>query len=154
MKRITPEQANNYVSKSDDLLGLEVKFFTLTPDEQDPRWDNVVYYTGRKKNIYKNQKGEGDSWVYILTNPSMPELLKIGSTKNLPDIRAKQVSRGTGVPLEFIVKFAFKCFNSEGLEREVHKNLKSQRVNTRKEFFKLTVEEAQKIIERIGQKYL
>jgi hypothetical protein len=154
MKQITPEEAKNYLPKNEDLMGLESEFYTRTPDPLDPEWELVTYYTSRKLDIYKNREGDGDSWVYILSNPSMPGLLKIGSTTKAPDKRAKQVSRGTGVPLEFELEYMFKCFNSAGLEYEIHKELKSQRVNKQKEFFKMDLESAKKTIEEIGRKYV
>ena len=42
-------------------------------------------------------KGNGDQWVYVLSNPSSPGLLKIGYTKKQPEERAKQISSATGV---------------------------------------------------------
>ena len=154
MKRITQKQAKNLVPCEDDLTNSERAFFTLTKDPLDPEWENVTYYTARKENIYENRDGEGDSWVYILTNPSMPNLVKIGHTKKEPDIRAKQVSRGTGVPTNFRVEFAFRCFNAESLEREIHKYLKPYRVNNNKEFFQIAIKEAENTIELLGQRYL
>ena len=84
----------------------------------------------------------------------MPNLVKIGHTKKEPDIRAKQVSRGTGVPTNFRVEFAFRCFNAESLEREIHKYLKPYRVNNNKEFFQMSLKEAENTIELLGQRYL
>jgi hypothetical protein len=154
MKRITPEQAKLYVPCDEDLTNSEKSFFTLTQDPTDEKWEIITYYTARKENIYENRDGEGDSWVYILKNASMPNLIKIGYTKKEPDIRAKQVSRGTGVPTNFSVEFAFKCFNAESLEREIHKYLKPFRVNNNKEFFQISIEEAESTIELLGQRYL
>lgn len=154
MKRITEEQAKLYVPYSDDLTNAEQEYFTLIPDPKEPEWELVTYYTSRKIDIYSNREGEGDSWVYLLSNPSFPHLVKIGSTSKAPEERAKQVSRGTGVPTKFEVEYAFKCFNAEALERELHKYLKYSRTGNDREFFQLNLDEAIKAIDILGKRYL
>jgi hypothetical protein len=37
-------------------------------------------------------------YIYVLTNPNMPGLVKIGYTQRLPRERANDLSRATGVP--------------------------------------------------------
>ena len=92
--------------------------------------------------------------MYILTNPAIPDLVKIGYTSNDPYTRANQVSRGTGVPVEYEVAWAYKCYKGERIEKEVHKYFKKQRLNPTREFFKVTLEEAKQAIEQIGKKYV
>lgn len=154
MKRITEEQAKMYVPYQDDLTNAEKEFFTLTQNPIDPEWEDVKYYTSRKGDIYGNREGEGDSWVYVLSNVSMPNLIKIGSTTKAPEERAKQISRGTGVPTNFDVEFAFRCFNAEALERELHKFFKSSRTSNDREFFHLSSEEATQAINLLGKRYI
>lgn len=154
MKRISESEAHNYIPVSEDFTGSNPVFFTLTPDEEDPEWDIITYYTARRKNLYNNREGDGDSWIYVLTNKTMPNLVKIGFTDKTPDKRAKQISRATGVPLEFNVEYAFKCFNSHALEIELHRYLKDYRLNNDREFFQITVDEAKDAIMLLGQRYL
>ena len=154
MKRITIEEAKNKIKYDEDLTNAQIDYFTLTPDPSDPRWEIVIYYTSREEDIYKNRGGEGDSWVYVLSNPSMPNLLKIGSTSKEPDERAKQISRGTGVPTPFKVEYAFRCFNAEQLERELHKHFKYARTSNQKEFFQITLESIVGGVELLGKRYL
>jgi len=159
LTRISKSEAKNFIPLKEDFTDNPPKYFTLTPSN-DPKypgsvgWEDVTYYTGRKVDLYANREGDGDSWVYILSNPSIPNQLKIGSTQKNPDIRAKQLSRGTGVPTEFRVEFAFKCFNAESCEKEIHKVLKDCRVNKDREFFLVSLQEAQDIVKKIGKKYL
>ncbi|MDA7616903.1 GIY-YIG nuclease family protein, partial [bacterium] len=77
----------------------------------------------------------------------------IGYTKNLPEERAKQISAATGVALPYKVEWAYKCFNGETVEREVHHKLKSKRANNSKEFFWIDLEEAKEVINLIGNKF-
>lgn len=155
MKRITIEKAKGLIPLRENYgnTGLEnAEFFTLTPSERGEGWEDVTYYTGKKYGLYADQ-GEGDQWVYILSNPTSPGLLKIGYTKKLPEERAKQISSATGVALPYKVEWAYQCFNGETVEREVHHKLKSQRVNNSKEFFQIGLEEAKEVINLIGNKY-
>jgi hypothetical protein len=153
MKRISEPEAHNYIPLSEDFTNAGASFFTLTPSENDPDTDIVTYYTARKRDLYKNRDGEGDSWIYVLSNETMPNLIKIGFTDKTPDKRAKQVSRSTGVPLSFKVEYAFKCFNAHALEIELHKYLKDYRINNDREFFQLSIEEAKNAITLLGQRY-
>ena len=160
LKNITPQEAKQYISLDEDYTnsGLEAAaFFTLTPstNEKYPAsegWEDVTYYTPRNKNMFV-ERGEGDQWVYILSNPTTPNLLKIGYTKLDPDIRAKQISNATGVALPYKVEWAFKCFNGEQLEGEVHNYLREYRVNNNREFFEVELSEAKKAVMKLGENY-
>lgn len=153
IKRIDESTAHTYISVEEDFTKSEPAFYTLTSNPTNPEWDDVTYYTARRKNLYENREGDGDSWIYVLTNRTMPNLVKIGFTEKTPDKRAEQVSRGTGVPVKFNVDYAFKCFNAHALEIELHKYLKGYRVNNDREFFQMSVEQAKEAILELGQRY-
>jgi hypothetical protein len=84
----------------------------------------------------------------------MPNLVKIGFTAKTPDKRAEQISRGTGVPVKFTVEYALKCFNGHALESEIHKSLHSYRVNNDREFFQISLDEAKRVIDSLGKRYI
>ena len=151
LKKLTPEEAKNYIPLTEDFTNQEPHYFTIIPGPDG--WSNVTYYTNRRVDQYKN-KGEGDSWVYVLSNASMPGALKIGYTRNHPIDRAKQLSSSTGVASPFVVEHAFQCFSAEGLECELHKFFEEYRVSNNREFFRVSLEEAKKAIENLGQRYL
>jgi len=155
MERITEQQAKQYIPLKEDYTGQGMDaavYFTITPSAKGDGWEDVTYYTARKKNIYSN-KGEGNQWVYVLSNPTTPGLLKIGYTTQTPDERAKQISNATGVALPYKVEWAFKCFDGEQLEGEVHRKLREYRVNNQREFFQINLEEAKKVIKLLGKNY-
>ena len=151
LKRLTPEEANNYIPLTEDLTNQEPSYFTIIPAPDG--WQNVTYYTNRRIDKYKN-RGEGDSWVYVMSNASMPGALKIGYTKNDPTTRAKQLSSSTGVASPFVVEHAFRCFNAEALENELHKFFDSYRISNNREFFRLSLDEVKKCVKNLGQRYL
>jgi hypothetical protein len=156
MKRITDKVAEGLIPLRENYgnTGIEnAAFFTITPSERGEGWEDVTYYTEKKYGIYADQ-GEGDQWVYVLSNPSLPkEYLKIGYTKLKPEERATQISSATGVPTPYKVEWAYKCFNGEMVERMTHEKLKAFRVNNRKEFFHISLEEAKDNIILIGNKF-
>lgn len=157
IKRITSEQAEQYISCEQDFTAKDnenARFFTLTPSPEGDGWEDVTYFTARKLNIYSGLNKDYDSWVYIFSNPAIPNMFKIGYTKQTPDERAKQLSSSTGVAMPYKVEWAFHCFNGEALEREVHNSLESYRVNNNREFFLIPLEEAKTTIEEIGKRYI
>ena len=156
VKRITVEEAEGLIKVSEDQTGTEASLFTLTPDpDMGDGWDKVTYYTNRPKRIQIPQGMTGCQWVYVLTNPTMPGLCKIGFTKNKPSERVKQINAATGVALDFVVEWAFPCFNAHDVEKQVHRYLEDNgfRVNKHKEFFNVTVDQAKAVVERIGEPY-
>ena len=57
--------------------------------------------------------------VYLLTNPSIPDLLKIGRTKNLEE-RMRSLSSHSGVPAPFECFYACKVADADEVEKRVH----------------------------------
>ena len=159
MKRITLEQAQKYIPLDDDMVNRELhraSYYTMSPypnSEMDKDgWEKVTYYYSKRNDIYAN-RGEGNQWVYILSNPSIPDVLKIGFTNLTPELRAKQLSSSTGVVIPFKVEWAFKCFDGNRMEAEVHSALKEYRISNQREFFQVDLEEAKSVIKLIGERY-
>ena len=156
MKKLTVLESKQFIPLKENYgnTGIEnAAFFTITPSERGEGWEDVTYYTEKKYGLYADQ-GEGDQWVYVLSNPSLPkEYLKIGYTKLKPEERATQISSATGVPTPYKVEWAYKCFNGEIVERMTHQKLKAFRVNNKKEFFHISLEEAKDNIILIGNKF-
>ena len=148
MIHITNEEAQNYVPYERTPLSPEPAFYSIFQDSDG--WDVVKYFTSRFRQSVNGSNG--DQSVYILESTSMPEMVKIGYTKNDPGERANQLSKSTGVPTPFNVVYSYSCFNGERIEKAVHKHFRKQRVNSQREFFYVDVDEAIKIIESIGAK--
>jgi hypothetical protein len=157
MERIDNIKAEQLIKCSEDFtsdgIGSAV-FFTLTPSAKGDGWEDVNYYTARSTAMYANREGDFDSWVYILSNPTMPGFYKIGYTKKNPDERAKQISNATGVALPYEVEWAFHCYNGFELEQEVHHKLVDYRVSNTREFFQIPLDKAQHIVEKLGSRYI
>ncbi|MFI3191039.1 hypothetical protein BCS42_12040 [Crenothrix sp. D3] len=78
--------------------------------------------------------------IYILTNPAMPELIKIGkTTQQEVGMRMKQLY-GTGVPFPFDCAFACQVKDANEAEKALHFAFGNNRVNPNREFFKIEAE--------------
>jgi len=78
--------------------------------------------------------------VYVLTNPAMPGLVKIGKTTQLEvEDRMKQLY-GTGVPVPFDCAFACQVKDATEVERALHFAFGNSRVNPNREFFRIESE--------------
>jgi len=86
-------------------------------------------------------------WVYVLSNPTMPNLVKIGFSNKDPVLRAKELNH-TGLPDKFFVEYDVLVINPHELEQNVHKRLHGKRKKG-KEFFECTPIEAIRVIRDI-----
>ena len=157
MQRINVEKAVQFIPCRDDFTshGIEnAEYFTLTPSLKGDGWEDVTYYTARSSAMYANRDGEYDSWVYIMSNPTMPGYYKIGYTKKNPEERAKQISNATGVIVPMEVEWAFNCYNGFALEQEVHHKLDAYRVSNQREFFQISLNEAMEAVKELGERYI
>jgi len=154
---ITVEEAKQFVPLRNDMKSDldDAAYYTLSPSKRGKDWEDVTYYLPRRVRMYEGRKGDGDSWVYILSNKSQPGMYKIGYTSHEDvDKRVKQLSRSTSVATPFTLEWAFRCFNAERLEGEVHKQLQGYRVSKDREFFAISLNEAKETVEDLGQKYI
>jgi len=83
-------------------------------------------------------------FVYVLINPSLAGMVKIGRTSRSPEERAKELSQSTGTPTPFIVVYKTYFTDCVKAESYVHSILEEQghRVSNNREFFSITTEEA------------
>ena len=80
--------------------------------------------------------------VYVLTNPAMPGFVKIGKTlAEDVGVRLAQLYT-TGVPFPFDLAFACRVPNADEVERAPHRAFAPNRVNPRREFFKIEADQA------------
>jgi hypothetical protein len=83
--------------------------------------------------------------VYILTNQSMPETLKIGITDNL-ERRVRELDN-TSVALPFECYYAVEVNDASKIEKKMHEGLDDKRVRQNREFFNISPEMAKSILE-------
>lgn len=76
-------------------------------------------------------------YVYVLSNESMPGIVKIGRSVSGGKGRAKAIYQ-TGVPEPFIVEFEILTDDCKRLEKTVHERMADARVSGRREFFRVS----------------
>lgn len=155
MLRISEEELSNY-RELDTVKDLKFSMhkvvgFALSPI--DGYWENVTYYgEGFKDPTDSSIKS---NWVYVMVNPSMPGIVKIGYTTTSIPQRVKELNAQTSSITPWYPTFSYKCPNGRMLEEEVHTYLENRglRVNDKREGFTVTTEEAATLIRELGQKY-
>lgn len=80
--------------------------------------------------------------VYVLTNPAMPGLVKIGKTfRGSTEARMSELY-STGVPVPFECAYAARVKNAVQVEDALHTAFDPNRVNPKREFFEIDAEQA------------
>jgi hypothetical protein len=87
-------------------------------------------------------------YIYVLTNPLMPDVVKIGFTERSVGERAVELSAGTGVALPFDIIASFPVREPASVEKQIHEMLAHRRVSAKREFFSITASEAIKEIRK------
>lgn len=88
-----------------------------------------------------------EGYVYILSNPVMPGIVKIGFTTQ-DDINTRLAGLfTTGVPVPFEVEYACRIPDCQKVERALHRAFHPQRVHEKREFFEIEADQAISILE-------
>jgi hypothetical protein len=84
--------------------------------------------------------------VYVLTNPSIPNMIKIGMT-TVEDVKFRMAQLyTTGVPLPFECVYAAVVANHDKVEKALHTAFGPDRINPKREFFEIEASQAIAII--------
>ena len=149
---IMPNPDNKPIPTLDDLLEIDPKNMG---DEELCAYHERLRILERKdiRQILKDEfleMPEHEGFIYILSNPAMPGLLKIGSTVGPVEKRAADLSRMTGVPEPFKIERAFPVYVSPiEAEKRVHSVFGVFRSRRNREFFRLPVEYAVDAIQAV-----
>ena len=92
-------------------------------------------------------------FVYILINPAMPGLLKIGKTTGSSEARAAELSAVTGLPAPFVVAYEWNTIDCDTAESHIHERLATRRYSKDREFFSLPLKEAIEIVSSVCQQF-
>jgi hypothetical protein len=99
----------------------------------------------------RNTDSSRNGYVYILSNPAMPGIVKVGRSIHGGKLRAKDLYKqgGTGIPMPFHMEFEVFHDDCVLLEKEVHTLLEKFRLNEAREFFRIDPDDAKIIILKV-----
>ena len=83
--------------------------------------------------------------IYLLTNPTIPDLVKIGRTTNLEQ-RIRSLSSHSGVAVPFECFHASEVTDANEVEQALHDGFADHRINNRREFFRIDPERVLSIL--------
>ncbi|GAB6428153.1 hypothetical protein bcgnr5372_38900 [Bacillus luti] len=91
---------------------------------------------------------DNNGYVYILINPAMAEMVKVGMTTRDPEDRVEELSSATGVPNQFILVYKEYFADCVLAEKMAHEILEERgcRVAQNREFFNVAIPEAINVV--------
>ena len=92
-------------------------------------------------------------FIYIMSNPSFPDRIKIGKSKKDPTTDRVSELNQTGVPEPFKVEYYAFVEDEDYLEQRVHSYFNTKRPNKNREFFSVGCAEAIDTIRKLSDPY-
>lgn len=91
-------------------------------------------------------------YVYVLSNPSMPKMVKIGVTQQTVEKRLKALSRPTGVPTPFQVEYECEVEDCYKVEAALKAIFGPYRVSDNREFFQVAASQIIAVLQLVEHK--
>ncbi len=121
----------------------------LTDDERNRIKSQLASIDKRLDSIAYRESHSKAGWLYVITSPSLPGLVKLGCTRRLnPALRVRELS-SSSLPEPYHAHcfvFSDDCFK---LENNIHKYFDKERVNPDREFFRIEPKEAIDVLKEI-----
>nr|DAK37538.1 MAG TPA: hypothetical protein [Caudoviricetes sp.] len=156
-KRSLDKEILHYQNAIDEI---ETKMVISTEEEKEKlkkqieeMREKIERFNDEKEELEERLENTGAGYVYIISNIGAfgENVYKIGVTRRLEPLeRIKELSSAS-VPFKFDVHALIFSYQAMDLEKELHKTFDKKRVNLvngRKEFFNITIEEIEKVLEK------
>ena len=121
----------------------------LTDDERNRIKSQLAGIDKRLDSIAYRESHSKAGWLYVISSPSLPGLVKLGCTRRLnPALRVRELS-SSSLPEPYHAHcfvFSDDCFE---LENNIHKYFDKERVNPDREFFRIEPKEAIDVLKEI-----
>ena len=85
-------------------------------------------------------------WVYVIANPAMPGVVKVGYSTKDPELRASELNN-TGAPHPYVVEYEALVEEPRDIEQRVHRKLSGDREG--REWFRCSPEFAVSVIQEV-----
>ncbi|MBN2126248.1 MAG: tetratricopeptide repeat protein [Deltaproteobacteria bacterium] len=85
-------------------------------------------------------------FIFILSNPSLKGLLKIGYTPKPIEEMLSELNAATDLPTPFFLERSFQLSDAEGITRKLHAALEAHRISRDKDFFHMQLQEVEQAL--------
>ena len=105
--------------------------------------DKIAKLEEKKKDVLNRQINRKAGWVYVIENPSLDGMMKIGVTRRLDPMDRVNELGSASVPFKFGVHSIIFSEDAFKLEHDLHMafdNYRVNKVNKQKEFFAITLD--------------
>jgi hypothetical protein len=140
-----------------DFIGAEYIIDVLVKQDIKSNKYSWIYLYGQDMSSIQDQvdREKRANFVYILTNRSYPNLIKIGKAVN-PHLRVEQIN-GAGVKSEWELRYYQPVSNDYKVENMMHKHFEHKRVSSdeghSREFFEIPFEEAVTVLQFMAKDF-
>lgn len=114
----------------------------LTDEERESIKEKIADIDKRMADADYRLTNTKSGWLYVISSPSLPNMIKIGCTRQAVPMQRIYALSSSSLPFPFKAHcfvFSDDCFE---LESAMHKYFDTQRVNKDREFFAITPQQA------------
>lgn len=114
----------------------------LTDEERESIKEKIADIDKRMADADYRLANTKSGWLYVISSPSLPDMIKIGCTRQAVPMQRIYALSSSSLPFPFKAHcfvFSDDCFE---LESAMHKYFDAQRVNKDREFFAITPQQA------------
>ena len=114
----------------------------LTDEERESIKEKIADIDKRMADADYRLTNTKSGWLYVISSPSLPNMIKIGCTRQAVPMQRIYALSSSSLPFPFRAHcfvFSDDCFE---LESAMHKYFDTQRVNKDREFFAITPQQA------------
>ncbi len=114
----------------------------LTDEERESIKEKIADIDKRMADADYRLTNTKSGWLYVISSPSLPNMIKIGCTRQAIPMQRIYALSSSSLPFPFKAHcfvFSDDCFE---LESAMHKYFDAQRVNKDREFFAITPQQA------------
>jgi len=94
-------------------------------------------------------------YVYAFSNASMPGIIKIGMTERSPEERLSEANMPDTFrpPTPYVIEMYKQIENYKETERKIHMIISDKRINPKREFFTITINDVKEIFDNLEETY-
>ena len=122
--------------------------------EQTETWREIELHNFKLLSPPPLPAGVDPGTIYIVRSPShRKDVYKVGLTRRAADIRAKELTAETSTILPFEVLATWEVGDCATVESLIHERLSGWRINPRREFFHIALQELRRLVDMVVSKH-